>query len=196
MHFHKPATVWLLALATGQFILGRAIGAEATHWGQPVSGMRAGVAIEAGKSGLELIVDFQNVGSRAFSLRIASGAPMAGYDFSTWAVSPEGTSVELYFRPGVSVGGILKVGLPYFLVEQIPPGGTYEITQPVTAIVATGKEPGTGGTPLQTLLRQSYKVGISYRMDPDHRQTKGLLGRYPDLWVGALESGAAGLDDR
>jgi hypothetical protein len=131
MHFHKPATVWLLALATGQFISGRAIGAEATHWGQPVSGMRAGVAIAAGKSGLELIVDFQNVGSRAFSLRIASGAAMgSGYDFSTWAVSPEGTSVELYFRPGVSVGGILKVGLPYFLVEQIPPGGPTRLRNP------------------------------------------------------------------
>jgi hypothetical protein len=118
-----------------------------------------------------------------------------GYDFSTCAVAPDGTSVQLQFW-GVGPGGILKIGLAVHDVQQIPPGGTYEITQPVTAFRASKQEQGQGSIPLRTLLRQGYKVRISYRLDPDNRQTKRLLGLYPDLLVGALESGTAGLDDR
>ena len=197
MRFLKSATAWLLALATVQFISECAIGAEAMHWGRPLSGIRAGVAIAVGKSGPELLVDFQNIGSRASSLLIASEGNMGGfgYDFSTWAVAPEGTSVRLSFW-GVGPNGVLKIGLIVHDVQQIPPGGTYEITEPVTAFRASNKEPGQGSIPLRTLLRQGYKVRISYSLDPDGRQTKRLLGLYPDFWVGALESGTAGLDDR
>jgi hypothetical protein len=155
------------------------------HWGRPLSGIRAGVAIAVGKSGPELLVDFQNIGSRASSLLIASEGNMGGfgYDFSTWAVAPEGTSVQLQFR-GIGPNGILKISLAAHDVQQIPPGGTYEIAEPVTAFRASNKEPGQGSIPLRMLLRQGYKVRISYRQDPDSRQTKrllrplsGLLGR-------------------
>jgi hypothetical protein len=103
--------------------------------------------------------------------------------------------IQLQFW-GVVPGGILKVSLPGRFIQQIPPGGTYEITEPVTAFRASKQEPGQGSIPLRTLLRQGYKVRISYSQDPDRRETKRLLGLYPDFWVGALESGAAGLDDR
>ena len=104
LHFLKSATTaWLLALATVQFISECAIGAEAMHWGQPVSGIRAGVAITVGKSGPELSVDFQNIGSRTSSLQIARWANTdGGYDFSTWAVAPEGTSVQSNCNSGAS----------------------------------------------------------------------------------------------
>jgi hypothetical protein len=191
MHFLESATAWPLALATVQFMTGCAIGAEPMRWGPAVSGIRAGVAIAVGKSGPELIVDLQNIGSRASSLLIGSMSNgIFGYDFSSWAVAPDGTSLQLYFT-GVGPSGILKVSLPGRFIQPIPPGGTYEITEPVAAFRAS-----QGSIPLRTLLRQGYKVRISYRLDPDNRQTKRLLGLYPDFWVGALESGAAGLDDR
>jgi hypothetical protein len=167
--------------------------ADDISWGSTVSGMRVGVALGQGSGGRELRVVFANMARMQQSLLVAEqggGVPSTGYAFDIRAQGgPDGKEHEISYWVDGGLGRIVPIGLQIPYVAAVPAGRMYELNLPVKLLfqIARGGDIG-----LESMLRQGYKVHVSYRIPFNHFSLV-IQERHPDLWLGEIESGEVGL---
>lgn len=163
--------------------------ADKISWGDPVSNLRAGLAIASGKTGLELHIYFQNLAACSQSLLLQDGPDLPrgmDYAFSIYAVGPDG--VRHRFVSSIpDEGRLVRIGISISVVKQLPPRGTYEMRQSLKQILSSREN-----IPFERLMRGGSEVFVSYFV-PRNRHAAELWSRNPDVWTGDLESGDVGL---
>jgi len=181
------------ALVLFLFTLGSArLLADDISWGSTVSGMRVGVALGQGSAGKELRVVFANMAPTQRSLLIAQQggrAPSTAYAFAIHALGgPDGKEYVIFYWVDGGLGRLVPISLVAPYVAAIPSGRMYEVDIPLKLLFKTERGGNMG---LESMLRQGYKVRVSYRVVPN--QVKRILYDHPDLWTGEMDSGDVGL---
>jgi len=117
--FRKLSLLATLAAAAIASIAPAQLNADSIKWGDPVAGLRVGVAIDPGtdQTGKFLRILFKNLASSQQSLWIGTeggwGPPVRSYEFDIWALS--GTSDKERYRVGYLIDGgpgrLVPIGL-------------------------------------------------------------------------------------
>jgi hypothetical protein len=170
------ASLFLLGFDSSSFC------AADISWGPTVAGLRLGVSLTQGAEP-ELHIVYANLSAAEQTLLVAEAASITAYEFEIWAQMGPGKEEHRVFSWGPNgLGRVVPISLRSPQIDTVPPGRTYEIRIPLKQLFEIHRG---GDVPLETLLRQGYRVRVLYRIRPDKR--------YPNLWTGEIESGYVGL---